>query len=99
MPFDKDQNYRLDFYMKGELLFSATPREFIDSGMFTRKGSSEEEIKEDDVYLGLGDRFTILDYPNKGDESLVRVMEQKTCSRQTDGNNRIEYTLDYYEEK
>ncbi|WP_347553016.1 hypothetical protein ABFG93_22500 (plasmid) [Pseudalkalibacillus hwajinpoensis] len=58
-----------------------------------------KEIDEEEIYLGIGDRFTIDNYPNNGDETVVRVIERAIHSNQADGNNRIEYTLDFYEEK
>lgn len=89
----KELETRLEFYYNNDLIMEGSVSYFKD--IMTNPTNSIDE----DLRLGLGDRFTLNDFPEEGISTKVRVMKLRTLSNQSNGKpNTIQYYIEPYSE-
>ncbi|MDQ0414050.1 hypothetical protein [Mesobacillus stamsii] len=82
---------RLEFFYNNELIMEGTISQFRE--IMTNPNNPNDK----DPRLGLGDRFTLDEFPKEGDSTVVRVMKMTTKTNQLNGKpDTIQYYLEPY---
>ena len=80
---------KVEFYLDGNLLMEGPASEFFKEG----------SMHGENIPLGLGDRFDMMNFPTMGDTIKLRVMKMKEDLLDSGEIHKLKYFLSNYDDQ
>ncbi|MBU8589418.1 hypothetical protein [Priestia megaterium] len=80
---------KVEFYLDGNLLIEGPASEFFKEG----------SMRGENIPLGLGDRFDMMNFPTMGDTIKLRVMKMKEDLLDSGEIHTLKYFLSNYDDQ